>query len=1000
LSKEMPLIIASKPAHLHKIGGANEGLVRTCCPTDRPMIRFNPPIGASEELGLTMSSLVAPLLSPKVASSDYGKSKPPKSSSKSKSARRVKSGVAPASGKDVTHVIRVTVLGLAGITVDRSKCRYSSKDEELPASPSKMRAVVAFSRNSMIRGTTTLSKPLTRSPNDDVVVTTIETAEEDTSVAKSGEVLPAVVTTENEEEVAVEKSTEGEEAEVVVVVGAGGGGDDEATHETKSTKGSVLPPPKRHLAVWTSEDGFLGSTVTFETNLHRSDRGGKKSNVASSAFVPKSFDLTIGLTEGNNSDQTAVALPLGVATLAISGDESMKGESGVTVDLPVWTLSQARPLDTSDGTGGYPLITLAPASETSMEGIPLKKKRTGLQRLFSKKDKNGNIAFPSSAERDAFSSAYSMDSAGDAILRVSLEVYEKGSAGETSKDTPIQTVHDQNSRNVSNRPASPVARKSQGTDSYDDETYDSDEETEYTDETDFTDEATDFTGSLITTEDETITLDDSIVTNEDNRMVFFSWINHPGRPRDDDMRERGKRADRRHSRDSSPGESKGHVSVNVLGRHVRLPACERSNSSDSREDMTHVTADFFGDSYQIPLCRGIAKREDDDDSTTAFTEHDSASGSRIMDIMTGALCQNDTRDEEDDIKIVSTFSTLSENPTSTQDSSSSSKKVIVTNTGKRESDGLSSDKAKVRLAPDEPSEEDDIMRLVRSKQPNPSPKALAVRKNKAENISVEDKKNSVTDESPKGVEELAHMEADETTNPKSRILQTIAEVLQCYPGHNGSRYEPFEPQIPPVIIQSEADAVSVGELTATTHERNIEGASDARLLERARHMLNESRTPKPKETESHKFIPITVPSCGGGGLCSPMKRRDTTSSPIRLGKEETVSIVDGKERQHAPDSPVVEPSADNDDCTTFSPIEVVKVSSEEKETSFSRVRIPSANKRERKEVLQSLYSESLPVYDSMKGDESESVIGAFVESKGERELFNPITGQEVEQAFI
>lgn len=960
-----------------------------------------------------MSSLVPPSSSSKASS--HEKSSKHRSGSKCKAtaspSRRVKNGAVVSSGKDVTHVVRVTVLGLAGITVDRSKCRYSAKDEDLPASPSKMRAVVAFSRNSMIRGTTTLSKPLTRSPNDDVVVTTTEAEEvEVPPPADSGEVLAKSVET-NGDKLSPATHDSGTEGALIA------GGDDEATLETKSTKSSVVPPPRRHLAVWASEEGKIGSSVTFEANLHRSDMGGtRKSTGASSTYAPKSYDLTIGLTEASDNDQAALALPLGVATLAVSGDESSRGEN-VTVDLPVWTLSQTRPLDTSDGTGGYPVITLAPASETTSDGLTLKKKRTGFQRLFSKKDKYGNITFPSSTERDAFAAAYSMDSAGDAILRVSVEVKEKDSTVGASTVATGHAVKDiKLRRKVANRPGSPVARKGQVADSFDDDTYDSDEETELTDETDFTDEYTEFTGSLVTAEDETITftadddtitLDDSMVTNEDNRIVFFSWINRPGQPYEDDSRHRGNRTGRRSSRVSLLQQTQGQVSLNVLGRQVRLPTCDRSNATDSREDMTHVTADFFGDSYQIPLCRGIAKK-DDDDSTTTYTEQNSTSETRIMDFMNGALCQPDAQVKED-IKIVSTFSTLSENTRQVKDSTP--QQVFVMRDAKDSVNGGSffSDEANLPRVPDEPSEVDDIMRIVRSKDPNKSAKTFtAAQKEKEDKVLSDEKKTLVTDGSPKGVDEF--VDGDEVTNPRSRILQNISDILQCHyaAGHNiGPRYEPFEPQIPPVIIRSETGVVSVGELTATTHERNIEGASDARLLQRARQMLNESGPPKSKETESSNILPLPLASCGLEGVCSPLVQRDTTSSPIRLRKEDSISIAEanqplqGEANQTPTEQRAAKTVPNDDECTTFSPIEVVKVSSKEEAASFSRVRSPSAERRAKEKAIQELYSESLPVFASMNEDGSESIVGAFVESKsGDRQMYNPITGQEVDQALI
>ena len=928
-----------------------------------------------------MSSSLVPPLTPTAATIKARSSSKNKVAS-TRSARREKNATL-STGNDVTHVVRVTVLGLAGITVDRSKCRYSSKDAHLPASPSKMRAVVAFSRNSVIRGTTTLSKPLTRSPNDDVVVATTDTEEaEISSVAKSAPV-DVLASTQAEGEQEISPVDENEKEDIAAV------GDDCVTDEAKNTEVSLPPPPRRHLAVWASEDLSIGSTVTFEATLHRSDSAGNKSTAASSAFAPKSFDITIGLTEGKNSDQTAVALPLGVTTLAVTGDESTDGES-VMVDLPVWRLSQTQPLNTANGSGGYPLITLAPASESMKDGNSLKKKRTGLQRLFSKKDKNGNMPFPSSAERDAFSSAYSMDSAGDAILRVCVEVYEKDSvlvaAAEAQKSRQ---------RKISNRPGSPVARKGQQIESFDNNTSISDEDTELTEVTDYSDEDTDYTGSLVTsaeeesitlqttedetvtlltTEDETITVDDSRVTSEDNRQVFFSWVNRP------DLGGSGnrERTERKSGRRSDHGPTP-----------FRVPVCQHSDSRDSREDLTHVTADFFGDSFQIPLCRGIAKK-DDDDSTTTYTEQNTSAGStRIVDIMNHTFCQNDVKDlYQEDVNVASTFSTLSGNSRLVDRKASLPKQVFIMN-------DKMSDEAKVQNVPDEPSEVDDIMRIVRSKKNSGSPKARDLLKAQDK---VTENKHSVTEVSPKGVDGFV---AQETTQPKSRIMQNISDILQCnYNGaFDGPRYEPFEPRIPPVVIRSDADAVSVGELTANTHERNIEGDSNTQLLDKARQMLKEGR--KDNVGDSHKLTPCPVPSCGRDGLCSPLARRDTTSSPIRLNRKETASIVQN-EYQHPRESTVLRAVPETDDgCTTFSPIEVEKVSSEEKGTPFSRVRSPSAERREKEVTRESLYSKSSPIYSSMNGDESESIIGAFVESESDdRQMFNPVTGQEVDQAFV
>lgn len=63
-------------------------------------------------------------------------------------------------------MVRVKVLGLAGIHVDRAKSRNRDKRKEFPRPPGKMRAVVAVSRGQHIKATTNLSKPLSRSPDD------------------------------------------------------------------------------------------------------------------------------------------------------------------------------------------------------------------------------------------------------------------------------------------------------------------------------------------------------------------------------------------------------------------------------------------------------------------------------------------------------------------------------------------------------------------------------------------------------------------------------------------------------------------------------------------------------------------------------------------------------------------------------------------------------------------------------------------------------------------
>jgi hypothetical protein len=186
------------------------------------------------------------------------------------------------------------------------------------------------------------------------------------------------------------------------------------------------------VAVWASESkSGLGSSVAFESNLHRKDKIGGRASPASSAFAPKSFELTIALTE-DGKRANRVALPLGVTTLAIAGDECEDGKP-LVLDLPVLSLQQARPLaPNKNGLSGYPMICISEkASPIDLTGDDdaLKRKKIGLKRFFSRKNDldEEKLKYPTVAERNAFTTAYSTDGTGDAILRVSLEVYEKGS---------------------------------------------------------------------------------------------------------------------------------------------------------------------------------------------------------------------------------------------------------------------------------------------------------------------------------------------------------------------------------------------------------------------------------------------------------------------------------------------------------------------------------------------------------------------------------------------
>jgi hypothetical protein len=324
--------------------------------------------------------------------------------------------------------------------------------------------------------------------------------------------------------------------------------------------------------------------------------------------------------------------------------------------------------------------------------------------------------------------------------------------------------------------------------------------------------------------------------------------------------------------------------------------------------------------------------------------------------------------ESKDIDISGTFSTLSEE----------AEKIVVSNNEKSDAKDeiLATNEAKVP-EPDERSEADEIIGIVRSKQPSRSPKDSTARRDVEIFVAR-------TEVSPKGVAEYAPAEAEAPTTPTAKIVKNISELFHCQSAQKiGPRYEPFQPHIPQEIIRSDHDLVSVGELTATTHEQNI--AAEARLLEKARQIFSEKAANTNKRESRGRGV-----VCVGGGFCSPLIKRNTTSSPIRVTSEDSSSILEGHRSHHSQNNFI-----DCDENTTFSPVEVEKVESKEKGTSFSRVRDPSSDKPKPGSALntpaRSLYSNSLPVFASIGGDGSESIIGAFTNSNN---------GVEVDQAIL
>jgi hypothetical protein len=271
-----------------------------------------------------------------------------------------------AKGTEVEYVVKVSILGLAGITVDRPKCRDHSYSEHAPAPPRDMTAMVSILQNSQSQGSTPPSNVLRRSPQDSVIIR-------------------AHCADGHEEIVPVQTS-------------------------------SLEKRRQRHVAVWNYDENSGDSSIVFHTKLLRLDADAAQT-AASSALARKNFELIVGLVDNVADAETKYALPVGAANLVIS-TEHPHGLVAV-MDLPV-----------------YPLA-FSPNSSTNYVAIPADagektKKRRGLARVFSRKlaveHKEEPVIPVSDAEREEFCSAYAVDSNGDALLRVEVEVWEKGSA--------------------------------------------------------------------------------------------------------------------------------------------------------------------------------------------------------------------------------------------------------------------------------------------------------------------------------------------------------------------------------------------------------------------------------------------------------------------------------------------------------------------------------------------------------------------------------------------
>lgn len=764
--------------------------------------------------------------------------------SKAKPAKKSQTASSTRGGDASTHVVRVNVLGLAGITVDRAKCRDSGKRKEMPPPPQDMRVVVAFSRSQQIRGTTAVSKPLRRSPNDEIVL--IENG--------SHEVQPRAKSSAAENKMS-----------------------------------------QRHVAVWTSEEEqALGSLVAFEANLRSSGISKGSVTAASTVYTPMSFEVTAALTEGSDS-AAKVALPFGVANLYITGNECPGGET-IVLDLPILSTQQANPLaPNKDGLGGCQMIAIRPRDSKS------RNKKRGLKRLFARGNGGTKPAkVPSIAERKAFSDAYSTDASGDCVLRVQLQVLEKGMAYKLQKALPTPnsvppgleprvTVEAKGPRDGDNKlkteSSTGLSSREQlvSSDQLDSDqsvsssefscfSSDVDSATLGTNDSFLTDGSrtmgTDGTDTVQTDGSESLLTDASLQSPKLEESSTFATPQAPAKPLDDkrELKRRGEVEDD-YTLSFEPHKSTSRfrpnvfhddlVFIKIFGRELRLPTCgpviTMKNGHVAKffdDDITHVTGDFFGEDIPIPICSAIKPREDDDTLTlhrneTFSTMSEKGFGDRLRQevLRTYRLAQgkrensldsrlwvpHDSDNDHGSLDAGTLDGTLNGSLAGRHDN------TLDEVLGATSDDTLDRTVGKIGLE------------VVKGKYLTTSPNGTQ------SNGSVEQETiKPAAKGSPRGVADVEPLLTEDSNEQKSEdshvsISQKIVDMFRCESHRVDDDIRLYKPSVPALVIPS--DVSSIGDLTANTHERK--------------------RTAKNVKKSSNLTPSALLPvAFGGNGMCS------------------------------------------------------------------------------------------------------------------------------------
>lgn len=403
------------------------------------------------------------------SSTSHSKKNASTATNKGKAIDKPKSESNNAQSNAVPHVVRVTFLGVAGISANspstdgQQQQQQQQSDNNNSSSPSlnfplpsNLRAVASVSRTYKSGGKPSgFSNCLTKPPPP--------------ATGGSG----SRSKTSSQDNNGRNNNNKGDGVEIVRPYTPNRmEGDDKPDEVNKSSSSASSSSAgsggqqqsERFVAVWNDDCSInddvgtnqkllnTSNAVAFEAELVPSSLDENEKNLPANnvgAFAPKNFCVTLALVpDNNNNDENETissinemplfGIPIGFCNLTINGEETLNGRRR-QLDLPLSSFKDfIGPLDRQS-----PLIQLTKADDNvndvkSSETKKTKKSKSIVKRIFKKSGKKGaNIVAtsifqlgrpPSAEERNLFLERFGVDQSGDAIIRIALEVFPRGSA--------------------------------------------------------------------------------------------------------------------------------------------------------------------------------------------------------------------------------------------------------------------------------------------------------------------------------------------------------------------------------------------------------------------------------------------------------------------------------------------------------------------------------------------------------------------------------------------